>query len=138
MRVRSTVVSLAVILAMGAPARSDTIVNINFDELIPLVPVVDQYTTWGIRFTTQLLDTLPNVVVASSALSQSHPNVLASAFQYNDGVISFSFLPAATAVSFTAVSVEDGVTVTYLDLQGFPLFVDARAGAPTFQILLQG
>ena len=59
--------------------------------------------------------------------------MLASAFQYNDGVVSFSFLPAATAVSFTAVSVEDGVTVTYLDLQGFPLFVDARAGAPTFQ-----
>lgn len=133
MRLGCAVAIVACVGVFTAPALADTIIALDFDDLTPLTHVNDQYVAWGIRFTTQLLDTLPNIVISSAALSQSHPNVLASAFQYNDGVISFSFLPGASSVSLNAVSVESGVTVRYLGPSGIPLFEDIRPGAPDFQ-----
>ncbi len=109
---------LVVLLAMAlcAPARADTIIN--FDELPQYAPVTDQYQDLGVTFGTDAVDALVNIIVTNGSIAVSQPNILAAAFDMSDGVISFSFAPAVLSVSFTAVSVENGVTVEYFDDQG--------------------
>jgi hypothetical protein len=114
------------VLVFCAPSRSDTILD--FDDLFAYEDVTDQYEDLGVLFGTDWQDTLPNLIVEHEQMAQSLPNVLASAFDDVDGVISFSFSPPALDVSLTAVSVEDGVTVSYYDEQGGLLYSDVRAG----------
>lgn len=71
-------------------------------------------------------------MLPNGGLAQSPPNVLASAFDSNDGVISFSFLPPVIQAAFTAVSIEDGLSVNYFDPQGTLLFTDSHPGTGNF------
>lgn len=127
MKIKTAIAIVVATLSLGSSAVVRASQTINFDNLVPLIPVTDQYTGFGIQFSTHPLDIMPNITAGT--LSQSAPNTLASAYQYNDGLISFSFLPGAGNVSFTAISVERGVTATYFNLRGQPIFVDARPPA---------
>ncbi|MBN2561118.1 MAG: PEP-CTERM sorting domain-containing protein [Phycisphaerae bacterium] len=126
--------SVAVLLAIWvapAPSHAETIVD--FDGLFALDEVTTQYQGLGVTFGADpALDTLCNLIVASPIMASSAPNLLGSAFDNTDGVISFLFSPPAIEVAFTAVSVEDGMSVQYYDSGGLLISTDSRSPADDY------